>query len=60
MSICFVIAASLPLYLRLKEEKVTAEPRVEYLMKFWSQIKRRACWQIILCKKSSFDVIFYS
>mmetsp|Transcript_14450 Transcript_14450/g.31341 ORF Transcript_14450/g.31341 Transcript_14450/m.31341 type:complete len:689 (+) Transcript_14450:124-2190(+) len=48
LSICFVIAASMPLYLRLKEDKVTAEPRGEYLKKFLSQVKRRACWQIIL------------
>jgi len=50
ISICFVIAASIPLYLRLKEDKVKAEPRGEFLMKFWYQIKRRACWQIILCE----------
>mmetsp|Transcript_21966 Transcript_21966/g.46351 ORF Transcript_21966/g.46351 Transcript_21966/m.46351 type:complete len:696 (-) Transcript_21966:177-2264(-) len=48
LSICFVIAASIPLYLRLKEDKVKAEPRLEFLGKFWIQIKRRACWQIIL------------
>lgn len=48
ISICLVICASLPLYLRLKEDKVRAEPRLEFLNKFWSQIKRRACWQIIL------------
>jgi len=48
LSICFVIAASIPLYLRLKESKVAAEPRGEFLRKFWSQIERRACWQLIL------------
>lgn len=48
LTICFVIAASIPLYLRLKEDKVKAEPRVEFMKKFWSQIRRRACWQIIL------------
>lgn len=48
LSMCFVIAASLPLYLRLKEDKVTAEPRGEFMQKVWSQCKRRACWQIIL------------
>lgn len=48
ISICFVIFASIPLYLRLKEEKVKAEPRIEFLSKFWSQLKRRAAWQVIL------------
>ncbi|KAL7535824.1 hypothetical protein ACHAWF_005306 [Thalassiosira exigua] len=48
LSICFVIAASLPLYLRLKEDKVKAEPRIGFLRKFWTQLQRRACWQIIL------------
>lgn len=48
LSICFVIAASIPLYLRLKEDKVEAEPRGEFLRKFWTQLKRKACWQIIL------------
>ena len=57
LSICFVIAASIPLYLRLKEDKVAAEPRGEFLRKFWSQIQRRACWQIVLCKFCHY--IFY-
>lgn len=48
LSICFVIVASVPLYLRLNEEKVEAEPRGEFLRKFWNQIQRRAAWQIIL------------
>jgi len=48
ISICFVIFASIPLYLRLKEAKVKAEPRIEFLSKFWSQLKRRAAWQVIL------------
>mmetsp|Transcript_2587 Transcript_2587/g.3934 ORF Transcript_2587/g.3934 Transcript_2587/m.3934 type:complete len:687 (-) Transcript_2587:17-2077(-) len=48
ISICFVIFASLPLYLRLKEDKVQAEPRLEFLAKFWSQLKRKAAWQVIL------------
>ena len=48
ISICFVIAASLPLYLRLKEDKVAPTRKKEFLMNFWSQIKRKACWQIIL------------
>lgn len=48
LSICFVIATSIPLYLRLKEDKSKAEPRLEFMGKFWKQIKRRACWQIIL------------
>ncbi|KAL7452060.1 hypothetical protein ACHAWC_003810 [Mediolabrus comicus] len=48
ISICFVIIASIPLYLRLKEAKVKAEPRIEFLSKFWSQLKRRAAWQVIL------------
>ena len=48
MSICFVIIASIPLYFRLKEEKVDATPKGEFLGKFWSQIKRRCCWQVIL------------
>mmetsp|Transcript_25112 Transcript_25112/g.45247 ORF Transcript_25112/g.45247 Transcript_25112/m.45247 type:complete len:491 (-) Transcript_25112:339-1811(-) len=48
LSICFVIAASIPLYLRLKEDKVKAGPKMEFLRNFWTQIKRRACWQIIL------------
>ncbi|KAL9191362.1 hypothetical protein ACHAXT_001068 [Thalassiosira profunda] len=48
LSICFVIAASIPLYLRLKEEKVKPEPRMEFLGKFWTQLQRRACWQVIL------------
>jgi len=48
ISICFVIAASIPLYLRLKEDKVKAEPTGAFLKKFWSQIQRKACWQIIL------------
>lgn len=26
---------------------------MEFLIKFWTQIKRRACWQVILCKSSS-------
>lgn len=43
-----MIVASIPLYLRLKEDKARAEPRMEFLGKFWKQIKRRACWQIIL------------
>ena len=43
-----MIAASLPLYLRLKEDKVKAEPKMEFIRNFWTQIKRRACWQIIL------------
>ena len=46
--ICFVITASMPLYLRLKEDKVDAEPRGEFVMKFWSQLQRRAAWQVIL------------
>lgn len=48
ISICFVIFSSIPLYLRLKEDKVDAEPRIEFLTKFWSQLKRRAAWQVIL------------
>ena len=48
ISICFVIAASIPLYLRIKEEKVKAEPRMEFVRKFWTQLQSRACWQIIL------------
>jgi len=48
ISICFVIFASIPLYLRLKEDKVQAEPRMAFLAKFWSQLKRRAAWQVIL------------
>ena len=48
MSICFVITASIPLYFRLKEKKVDATPKREFLGKFWSQIKRRCCWQVIL------------
>ena len=48
VSICFVIFASIPLYLRLKEDKVKAEPRIEFLAKFWSQLKRKAAWQVIL------------
>ena len=48
ISICFVITASIPLYLRLKEEKANAMPKGEFLEKFWSQIKRRCCWQVIL------------
>ena len=48
ISICFVIFASIPLYLRLKEAKVKAEPRIEFLSKFWSQLKRKAAWQVIL------------
>ena len=48
ISICFVIAASIPLYLRLKEDKVKATPTGAFLKKFWSQIQRKACWQIIL------------
>eukprot|EP00986_Skeletonema_menzelii_P008289 scaffold3437_cov145-Skeletonema_menzelii.AAC.21 len=48
ISICFVIFASIPLYLRLKEDKVRAEPRIEFLSKFWSQLKRKAAWQVIL------------
>lgn len=48
ITICFVIFASIPLYLRLKEDKVRAEPRLEFLAKFWSQLKRKAAWQVIL------------
>lgn len=48
MSICFVIVASIPLYLRLKEDKTDAEPKGEFLVKFWSQLQRRASWQVIL------------
>jgi hypothetical protein len=49
LSICFVIAASIPLYLRLKEDKVEkAESKGEFLMKFWNQMQRRAAWQVIL------------
>eukprot|EP00804_Cyclotella_cryptica_P000619 CCRYP_009995-RA/>CCRYP_009995-RA protein AED:0.03 eAED:0.03 QI:146/1/1/1/1/0.75/4/1118/463 len=46
--ICFVITASVPLYLRLKEDKVDAEPKGEFIMKFWAQLQRRAAWQVIL------------
>jgi hypothetical protein len=46
--ICFVITASMPLYLRLKEDKVEAEPKGEFVKKFWSQLQRRAAWQVIL------------
>jgi hypothetical protein len=60
LSICFVIFASLPFYLRLKEKKVAAEPRVEFLMKFWTQIRRRACWQVILCKSNTLGCNIYS
>lgn len=48
LSICFVIVASLPLYLRLKEEKADAEPIGGFLHKFWTQLQRRAAWQVIL------------
>lgn len=48
LSICFVIAASIPLYLRLKEDKVKAEPRGQFLHAFWKQLQRRAAWQVIL------------
>mmetsp|Transcript_22039 Transcript_22039/g.52065 ORF Transcript_22039/g.52065 Transcript_22039/m.52065 type:complete len:666 (+) Transcript_22039:188-2185(+) len=48
MGMCMVIFLSLPLYANLKEEKVQAEPRLEYLRAFWSQLERKACWQIIL------------
>lgn len=50
MGMCMVIFLSLPLYANLKEEKVQAEPRLEYLRAFWSQLERKACWQIILCE----------
>jgi len=40
ISICFVIFASIPLYLRLKEDKVQAEPRMAFLAKFWSQLSK--------------------
>lgn len=48
LSICFVIAASIPLYIRLKEDKVEAEPRGAFLNAFWKQLQRRAAWQVIL------------
>lgn len=48
ISICLVIVLSTPLYLRLKEEKVDAEPKGEFIRKFWSQLQRRAAWQVIL------------
>jgi hypothetical protein len=55
-----VIFASLPFYLRLKEKRVAAEPRIEFLMKFWTQIRRRACWQVILCKCNALGCNVYS
>ena len=48
LSICFVIVASIPLYIRLKEDNVEAEPRGKFLNAFWTQLKRRAAWQVIL------------
>jgi hypothetical protein len=48
LSICFVIVASIPLYLRLKEDKVEATAKVEFINNFWSQLQRRAAWQVIL------------
>jgi len=50
MGMSMVIFLSLPLYASLKEEKVQAEPRLAYLKAFWSQLQRKACWQIILCE----------
>ena len=46
LCISFVIVSSIPLYLRLQEDKVEATPRLEFLRKFWTQVKRRACWQV--------------
>jgi len=48
LSICFVIAASIPMYICLKEDKVEASPTGDFMSKFWVQIQRRACYQIIL------------
>ena len=48
LSICFVIAASIPMYICLKEDKVKASPTGDFMSKFLVQIQRRACWQIIL------------
>jgi len=48
LNICFVIAASIPMYICLKEDKVKASPTGEFMSKFWVQIQRRACWQVIL------------
>ena len=48
LGICFIIIISMPLYARLKEGKVEAQPKLSFLSQFWSQIQRRAVYQIIL------------
>mmetsp|Transcript_21843 Transcript_21843/g.46132 ORF Transcript_21843/g.46132 Transcript_21843/m.46132 type:complete len:411 (-) Transcript_21843:254-1486(-) len=48
LGICIIIVASMPLFIRLKEDKSEAEPRDEFLLRFWDQLQRRATWQIIL------------
>jgi MFS family permease len=53
ISICFVIFASIPLYLRLKEDKVQAEPRMAFLAKFWSQLSKSLFALLVLSLRSN-------
>lgn len=48
LSSCLVITASLPLHVRLKEDRTTPLEPNKFLLQFWGQIQRRATWQLIL------------
>mmetsp|Transcript_14998 Transcript_14998/g.32331 ORF Transcript_14998/g.32331 Transcript_14998/m.32331 type:complete len:420 (+) Transcript_14998:796-2055(+) len=48
VGIFLVIVVTITLIFRLKEDKVEALPRRDFLLQFWSQLKRKAAWQTIL------------
>lgn len=48
LMIAAVNILSLPLYATLKEDKTPREEVGQFLAAFWTQVKRRAAWQVIL------------